>query len=169
MSLHCEGYEGAEAASLHLCQAIHSAQTAGLHLDRPDCKAQDSFSSLFWCLWTLDKLQASIGGRPILLADRDIGAAKPDVRSSEPRSAFEAWFSISDLLSTVISFYRPLADDNAGWEENFPSFQDIVGEQLLNNLDFSTYCMVPHCATLKLEQGPETDHGQIILKYTTMP
>jgi hypothetical protein len=138
MSLHCEGYEGAEAASLHLCQAIHQAQTVGLHLGRPNQSSTDSLTKLFWCLWTLDKMHASIGGRPVLFADRDIGVVKPNVNAQRSRGAFEVWLAISDLLATVISFYRPAADPTSGWEEGFPAFEDIVGEDTQEDLDFST-------------------------------
>ncbi|KAJ5177499.1 transcriptional regulator family: Fungal Specific TF [Penicillium coprophilum] len=138
MSLHCEGLEGAEAASLHLCQAIHQAQTVGLHLGRPNQTSTDSLTKLFWCLWTLDKMHASIGGRPVLLADRDIGVVKPSVGPQTSRGAFEVWLAISDLLATVISFYRPSADTTSGWEEAFPAFEDIVGENTQDNLDFTT-------------------------------
>ncbi|KAJ5326093.1 transcriptional regulator family: Fungal Specific TF [Penicillium brevicompactum] len=137
MSLHCEGYEGAETASLHLCQAIHQAQTVGLHLGRPNQSPSDSMTKLFWCLWTLDKMHASIGGRPVLLADRDIGVVKPSV-SQKPRGAFEVWLAVSDLLANVISFYRPTAELTSGWEEGFPSFEDIVGEDTQEDLDFAT-------------------------------
>ncbi|RHZ71174.1 hypothetical protein CDV55_108643 [Aspergillus turcosus] len=137
MSLHCEGYEGAEAASMHLCGAIHQAQTAGLHLNRPDRVHGDSLPRLFWCLWTLDKMHASIGGRPVLLADRDIGLSKPIVNTSDPKSTFDVWFAISDLLSTVISFYRPSADPTVGWETNFPSFEQIMGDNFGEELDFT--------------------------------
>lgn len=138
MSLHCEGYEGEEAASMHLCHAIHQSQTTGLHLARPDRTEGDSLSKLFWCLWTLDKMHACIGGRPILLADRDIGLEKPDARASRSRSAFDVWFAISDLLATVISYYRPSADGAIGWEEGFPSFEEIVGDTVRGELDFTT-------------------------------
>lgn len=137
MSLHCEGHEGAEAASLHLCQAIHQAQTVGLHLGRPNQSPTDSMTKLFWCLWTLDKMHASIGGRPVLLADRDIGVVKPSV-SQKSRGAFEVWLAVSDLLANVISFYRPTADPTSGWEEGFPAFEDIVGEDAQEDLDFAT-------------------------------
>lgn len=138
MSLHCEGYEGAEAASFHLCQAIHQAQTVGLHLDRPDRTPADPLVKLFWCLWTLDKMHASIGGRPVLLADRDIGITKPNVECQTLRGAFGVWLAISDLLATVISFYRPSAGTPRGWEEGFPAFEDIVGEDVHEDLDFVT-------------------------------
>lgn len=138
MSLHCEGYDGAEAASMHICQAIHLAQTAGLHLDRPGLVDDDSLFKLFWCLWTLDKMHASLGGRPVLLADRDIGIEKPNAKVGESRSAFDIWVSISSLLATVISFYRPSADNTVGWEEDFPTFEEIVGGDIQGDLDFTT-------------------------------
>lgn len=141
MSLHCEGLEGAEAASSHLCQAIHQAQTVGLHLGRPNQTSTDSLTKLFWCLWTLDKMHASIGGRPVLLADRDIGIVKPNVSAQTSRGAFEVWLAVSDLLATVISFYRPSAETTSGWEEGFPAFEDIVGEDTQGDLDFATLGM----------------------------
>lgn len=141
MSLHCEGYEGAEAASMHLCQAIHQAQTVGLHLNRPD-RASDSFSDLFWCLWTLDKMHASIGGRPVLLADRDIGIERPSTKITHARSAFEAWFAITELLSSVISLYRPTADHTVGWETEFPTFEEMIGDNVREDLDFAALGML---------------------------
>lgn len=138
MSLHCEGYEGAEAASMHICQAIHQAQTVGLHLDRPGRISKDPLSDLFWCLWTLDKMHASIGGRPVLLADRDIGIEKPEPKSSHARSPFDVWFAITELLSSVISLYRPTADHTLGWETGFPTFEEIVGDNVREDLDFAT-------------------------------
>ncbi|KAL4998102.1 hypothetical protein BDV10DRAFT_76269 [Aspergillus recurvatus] len=138
MSLHSEGYEGAEAASMHLCQAIHQAQTAGLHLERPDRSPDDSLATLFWCLWSLDKMHASIGGRPVLLADRDIGIKRHDGAVHHSKSAFDAWLALSELLSTVISFYRPTADDTTGWETEYPSFEEIIGNPIQEQMDFAT-------------------------------
>ncbi|KAL4974536.1 hypothetical protein BDW66DRAFT_87108 [Aspergillus desertorum] len=138
MSLHSEGYEGAEAASMHLCQAIHHAQTAGLHLERPNRSRNDSLANLFWCLWSLDKMHASIGGRPVLLADRDIGIKRLDGAARHSKSAFDAWLALSELLSTVISFYRPTADDTTGWETEYPSFEEIIGNPIQEQTDFAT-------------------------------
>ncbi|THC95496.1 hypothetical protein EYZ11_005011 [Aspergillus tanneri] len=123
MSLHCEGYEGAESASMHHFQAIHQAQTVGLHLDRPGRVPGDTLPDLFWCLWTLDKMHASIGGRPVLLADRDIGLEKPDIKSTHSRTAFQIW---------------PAADHTVGWEGDFPSFEEIIGDNVQQDLDFAT-------------------------------
>ncbi|KAL4746779.1 hypothetical protein BDW72DRAFT_184181 [Aspergillus terricola var. indicus] len=138
MSLHSEGYEGAEAASMHLCQAIHQAQTFGLHLERPNRSPDDPLSTLFWCLWSLDKMHASIGGRPVLLADRDIGIKRHDGAARHSKSAFDAWFALSELLSKVISFYRPTADVTTGWETEYPSFEEIIGNPIQGQIDFAT-------------------------------
>ncbi|KAL4800076.1 hypothetical protein BDV19DRAFT_376085 [Aspergillus venezuelensis] len=138
MSLHSEGYEGPEAASMHLCQAIHHAQTVGLHLERPNQSHEDSLTTLFWCLWTLDKMHASIGGRPLLLADRDIGIKRKAVDTHQARSAFDIWFALSEMLSNVISFYRPSADDTTGWETNYPSFEEVIGDHVREDLNFTT-------------------------------
>lgn len=147
MSLHCEGYEGAEAASLHLCEAIHQAQTVGLHLDRPGRSGDgDSLGLLFWGLWTLDKMHACLGGRPVLLADWDIGIERPGQGQSQTQAgsgsgAFRVWLAVSELLATVISFYRPSAGVTSGWEEGFPAFEDIVGEAGQGEMDFATLGM----------------------------
>ncbi|KAA8650010.1 transcription factor domain-containing protein [Aspergillus tanneri] len=133
MSLHCEGYEGAESASMHHFQAIHQAQTVGLHLDRPGRVPGDTLPDLFWCLWTLDKMHASIGGRPVLLADRDIGLEKPDIKSTHSRTAFQIW---------------PAADHTVGWEGDFPSFEEIIGDNVQQDLDFAT--LVPYALALSM-------------------
>ncbi|KAL4950063.1 hypothetical protein BDW69DRAFT_202399 [Aspergillus filifer] len=138
MSLHSEGYEGPEAASMHLCQAIHHAQTVGLHLERPNPSQEDSLTTLFWCLWTLDKMHASIGGRPLLLADRDIGIKRQAVDTHQAKSAFDVWFALSEMLSNVISFYRPSADGITGWETNYPSFEEVIGDHVREDLNFAT-------------------------------
>ncbi|KAL2809297.1 hypothetical protein BJX63DRAFT_423974 [Aspergillus granulosus] len=150
MSLHSEGYEGTEAASMHICRAIHQAQTAGLHLERPNRHPGDSLTNLFWCLWTLDKVHASIGGRPVLLADRDIGIKRPDLTSGGSRSAFNVWFALSELLATVISFYRPSADDTTGWETDYPSFEEIMGYPVRGDLDYETLGVIYELGLLEL-------------------
>ncbi|KAJ5953389.1 hypothetical protein N7454_000285 [Penicillium verhagenii] len=156
MSLHFEGNDGGEAASLHLCKAIHQAQTIGLHLDRPDRKSEDPLVKLFWGLWTLDKMHASIGGRPVLLADRDIGIPRS---KTHPQGAFGVWLAISDLLATVISYYRPSAVITSGWEEGFPAFEDIVGDAH-SDLDFSTLGILElyyHCVAILSCRYKSTD------------
>ncbi|RDL29968.1 uncharacterized protein BP5553_10595 [Venustampulla echinocandica] len=126
LSLHSAGPDGAEEASLHLAQAIHHAQTIGLHLGRGGhSKHYDSRKKLFWCLWSLDKLNAAINGRPVMISDHDL-SIEP-YSSSHGDSGFEIWLRLATMLRDMIGLYRPSAPDSAtGWEDEFPGFEDIV-------------------------------------------
>jgi hypothetical protein len=62
-----------------------------------------------------------------------------DQTQCQASAAFRVWFAVSELLATVISFYRPSAGVTSGWEEGFPAFEDIVGEAGRGeDLDFAT-------------------------------
>ncbi|RAK80048.1 fungal specific transcription factor domain-containing protein [Aspergillus fijiensis CBS 313.89] len=129
MALHCENSEGSEIASMHLSQAIHQAQTVGMHLKRPG-DADFVHIKLFWSLWTLDKLLASMFGRPALINDHDISIERPCSAMNAPETpttAFDVWFRISELLSEAILFYRPGTNHEHRAEKPFPSFEEIVG------------------------------------------
>lgn len=66
LSLHSEGSEGAEDASLCLTQAMHHIQTLGLHLGQQaslPAKNARPMKQLFWSVWTLDRFNAAINGR----------------------------------------------------------------------------------------------------------
>ncbi|KAL9622784.1 MAG: hypothetical protein Q9160_002903 [Pyrenula sp. 1 TL-2023] len=132
LSLHHEGPNGLEQASLHLLHAIHQAQSIGLHIECSRRRRLDAGQGarLFWCLWSLDRLNSSIGGRPILVVDRDIGVPWP-LRHLEEEGllAFAKWLEISQTLASVIDYYRPTMHSGAtGWEHDYPSFEEIVGE-----------------------------------------
>ncbi|PYI31150.1 hypothetical protein BP00DRAFT_457186 [Aspergillus indologenus CBS 114.80] len=129
MALHCENSEGSEIASMHLSQAIHQAQTVGMHLKRPG-DGDSTHLKLFWSLWTLDKLLASMLGRPALIIDHDISIERPcsaNDATETPTTAFDVWFRISELLSEAILFYRPGTNHEDGAEKQFPSFEQTVG------------------------------------------
>ena len=136
LSLHSEGVRGLEQSSLYLMRAIHHAQSLGLHINSPRRCLMDgeSGAKLFWCLWSLDKLNAALGGRPIFISDQDIGipwvlrTSPSSVFKTEKYSAFRSWMSISKMLSEAISYYRPIEVPNhTGWEHEFPPFEDVVG------------------------------------------
>ncbi|PYH42912.1 transcription factor domain-containing protein [Aspergillus saccharolyticus JOP 1030-1] len=138
IALHCEDSEGSETASMHLSQAIHQAHTIGLHLKQPGGGDQ-ARSRLFWCLWTLDKLLASMFGRPALILDQDISIERPSTASNPvntPKTAFEIWFFISELLSDAIRLYRP-RNESPVEPGILTSFEDIVGSNI-EKLDFTT-------------------------------
>jgi hypothetical protein len=126
LSLHEWGPTGFEDSSLHLMQAIHHAQTIGLHLVRPsDQRTSPSLKALFWCLWSLDRWNAAMNGRPVMIHDRDMGQKVDDVLSLFD-SPFRTWLCLTDKLDEVIRFYRPLADGMNEQELDLPSFEELV-------------------------------------------
>ncbi|KAF2814463.1 uncharacterized protein BDZ99DRAFT_410999 [Mytilinidion resinicola] len=136
ISLHCEGPDGAEESSMHLAQAIHHAHTFGLHFGRQwkhtRDEHSDSHNDIFWCLWSLDKINACINGRPLIMNDADNGLTKiPTEMDKEKRqSPFGVWLQISKMLDKVIDFYRPGVDPAVtGWEDDdFLGFEELVGD-----------------------------------------
>lgn len=136
MSLHNDGPGGIEESSLHLAMAIHDAQTTGLHINTPGRTPNDQAGMLWWTLWTLDKFNACLGGRPLVMADRDIDIGRPTLESNVRSQSMGVWLSMGDLLDKVIEFYRPNADpDAAGWESDFPSFTDITSHCSMDMLE----------------------------------
>lgn len=135
MHLHNDGPGGIEESSMHLSQAIHDAWTAGLHIHTPGRTLTDHPSMLWWTIWALDRFNACIGGRPIMIADRDIDLARPPIDAEMRKNACVLlWIRLADLLDKVIEFYRPtVADlDVSGWESDFPSW-----DSLLQDIDLS--------------------------------
>ncbi|KAK9858528.1 hypothetical protein MYU51_017625 [Penicillium brevicompactum] len=125
LSLHEWGTTGSEDCSLNLAQAIHHAQTLGLHLMRPDQHPLKSPKALFWCLWSLDRWNAAMHGRPLMIHDGDRGQGVDDVVSSFP-STFRVWLKIADKLGETIHHYRPMTKDTDQGDLELPSFDELV-------------------------------------------
>lgn len=125
LSLHEWGSTGSEDCSLNLAQAIHHAQTMGLHLMRPDQHDHQSTRALFWCLWSLDRWNAAMNGRPLMIHDGDRCQGVDDVVSSF-QSPFRVWLRVADKLGEVIHFYRPIMKDMDQGELDLPSFDELV-------------------------------------------
>ncbi|KAF2006864.1 hypothetical protein P154DRAFT_454621 [Amniculicola lignicola CBS 123094] len=159
ISLHCEGPDGAEQASMHLAQAIHHAHTFGLQFGHQwknqKSESQENLEDVFWCLWSLDKLNACMNGRPLIMHDRDNSLTKLPTDPEKRSSPFGIWLQISQMLDKVIDYYRPGGSaEETGWEgDDFLGFEEMVGEggdkldppimQLLS-LFHHTMCMASH-------------------------
>jgi len=127
MHLHNDGPAGIEDSSSHLSHAVHDAWTAGLHIQTAGRQPDDQASLLWWSIWTLDKINACLGGRPIMIANRDIDIGRPPVQESMRSTNITLWLRLGDLLDRVIHFYRPTSDqDSTGWEADFPSFPSLT-------------------------------------------
>ncbi|KAF2084977.1 hypothetical protein K490DRAFT_47844 [Saccharata proteae CBS 121410] len=129
-SLHSEGIDGADQASLHLVQAIHHAHTIGLQFGRQGrVSDDDSLEKLFWALWSMDKLNASLNGRPSYMHDRDNQLESMTAQPDRRRTPFGFWLQMAGLLDRVIELYRPgTSPSETGLETGFPGFEDVIGD-----------------------------------------
>jgi len=131
ISFHIEGPDGAEDASMFVTQAMHHCQTLGLHLGQQSSlptRSTRPMKLLFWTIWTLDRFNAAINGRPIIMADHDI-AIEPFEKGESEFPAFEILLRIAHIMNDVIGFYRPGNPPTVtGWEDVFPGFEEIIDE-----------------------------------------
>ena len=131
ISFHIEGPDGAEDASMFVTQAMHHCQTLGLHLGQQSSlptRSTRPMKLLFWTIWTLDRFNAAINGRPIIMADHDI-AIEPFEKGESEFPAFEILLKIAHIMNDVIGFYRPGNPPTVtGWEEVFPGFEEIIDD-----------------------------------------
>ncbi|BCR91341.1 fungal specific transcription factor domain-containing protein [Aspergillus chevalieri] len=128
LSLHTSGPDSTEDASLHLMQAIHHAQTLGLHLINKTNEHQDkAHILLFWSLWSLDRWNAAINGRPVLIGNSDM---QPNMNEAFQcgRAPFRIWLRLAETLDQVIGFYRPTSKLSLFHESTFTGFEQIVEE-----------------------------------------
>lgn len=134
ISLHVEGPDGAEQASMHLAQAIHHAHTFGLQFGHQwrnqKSEDQENLEDLFWCLWSLDKMNACMNGRPLIMHDRDNSLTRLPTDPEKRSSPFGVWLQISEMLDKVIDYYRPGSKaEETGWEgDDFLGFEEMVGD-----------------------------------------
>ena len=140
MSLHNDGPGGIEESSLHLLQAVHESHTAGLHILTAGRRTTDEASYTWWSIWVLDKINACLGGRAIMISDSDMGLPRPETVDSDLHArsaALRMWLALADVLAEVISYYRPGADqDSLGWENDFPEFRELsLGNKIAFNFD----------------------------------
>ena len=166
LSLHNDGPGGIEESSIHLTQAIHHAHTIGLQVLCAEQRLEAHPRLLYWTLWSLDKLNAAIAGRPVTIADRDIAIARPVLEDEPMFQVFIMFLTLSDLLAQTIAFYRPNVSQSApGWEEDFPRFEEIVDQNIFRNLQRSHQRMCPKIFSVNITNAI----SQIYLRYIITP
>ncbi|CZR50816.1 uncharacterized protein PAC_00690 [Phialocephala subalpina] len=103
-------------------RAVHHVQSIGLHLR----EGQDrSSSTLFCCVWAIDKLNAALYGRTVQMHERDLSVDLPShFEAQEP--SFRLFLHVIALLDKVIDIYRPASSENPMLTWDFDSFEDVV-------------------------------------------
>ncbi|KAK2767504.1 hypothetical protein FQN54_003661 [Arachnomyces sp. PD_36] len=164
MSLHSQDAKTTELASVNFMEAIFHTQATGIHIGRERGDKQDeSLPSLFWALWSLDRLNAAMIGRPVWMHNRDIGLKIEDsIESFDP--PFRLWMRLSQQLDSVIELYRPAASSSTGLEKDLPNFEDIVDQcnawevpqSHLVSLEIFYHAISIHSRRLTVNKGHES-------------
>ncbi|KAA8894975.1 hypothetical protein FN846DRAFT_366805 [Sphaerosporella brunnea] len=153
LALHSEGPGGNENASLHLSTAVHHAYSIGLHLARADIGAAEQ--RLWWCLWALDALQASLCGRPVGVRREDVSVPWPEAGGD----AFMTFLNLAAMLTDVIALYRP-GNTRKEWAENpWPSLSEVVPVGLPKDIS-DTLALFYHAVCILSHRTAGTSGGE---------
>ena len=126
MGFHGEQANCSEVSSLYASQAVHHAQTLGVHLGWPEDERRMAKSRcLFGCVWFLDRLNAAANGRPVLMHQQDIDRKMLTV-FSEQEAPFKLLIRITQILDDVIGQYRPHSGTLDPAEAGSTSFKSLV-------------------------------------------
>lgn len=114
--------------SLVFSQAVHYAQSLGIHLlgyRGPDqyTRSKDA-EGLFCALWALDRINAAFNGRPCLLHERDTDRDLDGCIAAQEQPAFRLFLRVTMMLDRVIWLYRPCnkVDDTV----ELPVFESMI-------------------------------------------
>lgn len=106
-----------DVSPLIFSQAVHHAQSIGVHLRRGGGSGGDNgddeedAEGLFCALTALDRINAAFHGRPCLLHRRDTDRELDDcIANQRRRPAFRLFLRVCGLLDSVICLYRPRND-----------------------------------------------------------
>ncbi|KAF4125034.1 fungal specific transcription factor [Geosmithia morbida] len=162
MALNADEANCSEVSAYYVSQAVHHAQTLGLHLGWPDGETgSEKPRRLFWCVWVLDRLNAAANGRPVLLHRQDMELKMLDT-CSEQAAPFRLLIRISRLLDTVISRYRPHSAAVEVEDEVDVTFEHLVGEAKAGGLSSSVLASLEmlYLSVLVLRERPRPTEGQ---------
>ena len=137
MSHFTEGQESGSLASQYMSRAIQHVFSLGLHVPGHRREEVDeSSTTLFCCVWALDRINAAFHGRPVTIHERDLGRnLEQCIESQQP--VFRLLSEVILILDKIIGLYRPSYNaESSSLEIDFPSFEELV-----------TKCSGSHIAT----------------------
>ncbi|ROW03874.1 hypothetical protein VPNG_07301 [Cytospora leucostoma] len=114
--------------SLIFSQAVHYAQSLGIHLQgysgiEKGARSKDA-EGLFCALWALDRINAAFHGRPCLFHDRDTDRDLDKCIAAQEQPAFRLFLSVAMMLDRVIWIYCPR---NKGHDTvDMPVFESMI-------------------------------------------
>ncbi len=113
--------------SSQLCaRAVHHVHSTGLHVRGEQEIQKDPYgATLLSCIWAVDRLNAAMNGRPVLMHDQDFGKDL-DQCFQQQKPCLRLFIEVVKLLDEVIRLYRPSAVSDPFLDKIYPSFEDLV-------------------------------------------
>lgn len=100
---------GRDMSPLLFSQAVHHAQSIGIHLRKGSAEDDDA-EGLFCAMTALDRMNAAFHGRPCLLHQRDTDREITECIAKQKQPAFRLFLGVCQMLDKVICLYRPRHD-----------------------------------------------------------
>lgn len=114
-----------DMSPLIFSQAVHHAQSIGVHLRAAGRSSEDEDAeSLFCALSALDRMNAAFHGRPCLLHHRDTDRETGEAIARQKQAAFRLFLGVCTKLDRVIHLYRPRNDGVETVE--MPIFESLI-------------------------------------------
>ncbi|RXG50558.1 hypothetical protein VDGE_07476 [Verticillium dahliae] len=138
MAFYTDRSSASEISTAYTAQAVQLSLTLGLHLGWPgDTSSTEKSRRIFWCVWTLDRLNATANGRPITIHQQDMNMRIFEA-IPEQQPSFRLFIGITQFLDAVISQYRPHATpDCQSLTGKVHSFETLAQEADALDIGFS--------------------------------
>lgn len=133
--------------SLIFSQAVHYAQSLGIHLlgysaPERDTRSKDA-EGLFCALWALDRINAAFNGLPCLIHERDTDRDLDKCIAAQEQPAFRLFLKVAMMLDHVICLYRPC---NKGEETvELPIYESMIMDAGAEKLPTRLHGQFPIC------------------------
>lgn len=121
-----------------------------------------SNSRLFCCCWALDRINAALHGRAVIMHERDW--TRDLQRSIEAQSpSFQLFLRLAQVFDTVIDLFRP-GNRSAmrSWEHSFPDFEQLVVASDASRVEMSSLATLEvlyHSAAILSHRTRSMDYG----------
>ncbi|KAI2629883.1 hypothetical protein GGR54DRAFT_283672 [Hypoxylon sp. NC1633] len=134
MTFHSYGPDGDDEVARLCGQAVHYAYSAGIHYpSRSNGRiSEERRVELLCSLFALDKIIATITGRPAIIRSSDIYLpAQDDVAMKALSPGLRLLFRLCQMLDRVLDLYRAwppeeMAQGKCVWEDSWLEFEDLA-------------------------------------------
>jgi hypothetical protein len=126
LSFFIDSPNGGDLSSQLCGRSVHYVHSVGLHIQYQRQAQDDQYAeTLLCCIWALDRLNAALHGRPVLMHERDVGRDL-DACFHTQNVCFRLFLRVVMLLDGVIGLYRPSRDRNSRLSSEFPLFEELL-------------------------------------------